>query len=129
MKNKYVFMFRILRMHMNGCQNGCMFTLVVATCGNLANARYIGCRNVIINHWHRRQTAAAKKLGLKVKQMNVVMGILREREVLIKRCGKSLLRSPALHLRRFSYSLSQVRGITSLQPRRNGDSVAIAAHV
>ena len=72
------------------------------TCGNLANARYIGCRNVIKIH---------------------------EREVLIKRCGKSLLRSPALHLRCFSYSLSQVRGITSLQPRRNGDSVAITAHV
>ena len=83
-------------------------------------------------------SAAAKKLGLKVKQMDVVMGILSEREVLIKRCGKSLLRSPALHALfifsitssgRFSYSLSQVRGIMSLQPRRNGDSVAIAAHV
>ena len=42
--------------------------------------------------------AAAQKLGLKVKQMNVVVGILSEREVLIKRCGKSLLRSPALLL-------------------------------
>ena len=72
-------------------------------------------------------SAAAQKLGLKVKQMDVVMGILSEREVLIKRCGKSLLWSPAL--RRFSYSLSQVRGIALLQPRRNGYSVAIAAHV
>ena len=42
-------------------------------------------------------SAAAQKLGLKVKQMDVVMGILSEREVLIKRCGKSLLWSPALH--------------------------------
>ena len=74
-------------------------------------------------------SAAAQELGLKVKQMDVVMGILSEREVLIKRCGKSLLWSPALHLRRFLYFLSQVRGIASLQPRRNGDSVAIAAHV
>ena len=46
-------------------------------------------------------SAAAQKLGLKVKQMDVVKGILSEREVLIKRCGKSLLWSPALHLRRF----------------------------
>ena len=30
-------------------------------------------------------SAATQKLGLKVKQMNVVMGILSEREVLIKR--------------------------------------------
>ena len=74
-------------------------------------------------------SAAAQKLGLKVKQMDVVMGILTEREVLIKKCGKSLLWLPALHLRRFSYSLSQVWCIVSLQPRRNGDSVAIAAHV
>ena len=74
-------------------------------------------------------SAAAQKLGLKVKQMDVVMGILSEREVLIKKCGKCLLWSPAVHLRRFSYSLSQVRGIASLQPRRNGDSVAIAEHV
>ena len=36
-------------------------------------------------------SAAAQKLGLKVKQMDVVMGILSEREVLIKRCGKCLL--------------------------------------
>ena len=42
-------------------------------------------------------SAAAQKLGLKVKQMDVVMGILSEREVLIKRCGKSQLWSPALH--------------------------------
>ena len=42
--------------------------------------------------------AAAQKLGLKVKQMDVVVGILNEREVLIKRCGKSLLRSLALLL-------------------------------
>ena len=71
-------------------------------------------------------SAAAQKLGLKVKQMDVVMGILSEREVLIKRCGKSLLWSPALHA---FHTLSQVWGIASLQPRRNGDSVAIAAHV
>ena len=70
-------------------------------------------------------SAAAQKLGLKVKQMDVVMGILSEREVLMKRCGKSLLLSTALHLRRFSYCLSQVRGIASLQPRRNGDSVPL----
>ena len=74
-------------------------------------------------------SAAAQKLGLKVKQMDVVMGILSEREVLIRRCGKSLFWSPALHLKLFSYSLSQVGVPTSLQPRRNGDSVAIAAHV
>ena len=43
-------------------------------------------------------SAAAQKLGLKVKQMDVVGGILSEHEVLIKRCGKSLLRSPALLL-------------------------------
>ena len=43
-------------------------------------------------------SAVAQKLGLKVKQMDVVVGILSEREVLIKRCGKSLLRSPALLL-------------------------------
>ena len=42
--------------------------------------------------------SAAQKLGLKVKQMDVVVGILSEREVLIKRCGKSLLLSPALLL-------------------------------
>ena len=72
-------------------------------------------------------SAAAQKLGLKVKQMDVVMGILSEREVLIKRCGKSLLWSPALHL--IKTFLSRVWGIASLQPRRNGDSVAIAAHV
>ena len=35
-------------------------------------------------------SAAAQRLGLKVKQMDVVMGILSEREVLIKRCGKSV---------------------------------------
>ena len=89
---------------------------------------------MIKNHWHRRQSdhcclGGSTETRPESKQMDVVMGILSEREVLIKRCGKSLLRSPALHLRRFSYSLSQVRGITSLQPRRNGDSVAIAAHV
>ena len=43
-------------------------------------------------------SAAAEKLGLKVKQMDVVGGILSERDVLIKRCGKSLLRSPTLLL-------------------------------
>ena len=68
---------------------------------------------MIKNHWHRRQSdhcclGSSKKLGMKVKQMDVVMGIWSEREVLIKRCGKSLLWSPALHLRLFSYSLSQV---------------------
>ena len=79
--------------------------------------------------------ATALKLGLKTKQMDVVMGIVSERDVLIKRCRKSLLwhrlhRLPALTtMRRFSYSLSQVRGIASLQPRHNGDSVAVAAHV
>ena len=31
--------------------------------------------------------------------------------------------------RRFSYFLSQVRGITSLQPSHNGDSVAVPVHV
>ena len=40
-------------------------------------------------------SAAAQKLGLKVKQMDVVVGILSEHEVLIKRC---VLRSPALLL-------------------------------
>ena len=34
-------------------------------------------------------SAAAQKLGLKVKQMDVVVVILSKREVLIKRCGKS----------------------------------------
>ena len=61
-------------------------------------------------------SAAAQKLGVKVKQMDIVMAKLSEREVLIKRCGKSQLWSPALHLRRFSYSLSQVRGIASYAP-------------
>ena len=61
----------------------------------------IGCRNVTKNHWHRRQSdhcCRALKLGLKAKQMDVVMGIVSECDVLIKRCGKSLLWSPALHL-------------------------------
>ena len=42
---------------------------------------------------------------------------------------KFVLRWHALHLRRgaFLYSLSQVRGIASVQPRHKGDSVAIAA--
>ena len=51
---------------------------------------------MIKNHWHRRQSdhcssAVALKLGLKDKQMDVVMGIVSERDVFIKRCEKSLL--------------------------------------
>ena len=40
------------------------------------------------------------------------MGIMSKRDVLIKRCGKSLLWSPALHLRRtrhFSHSITSSR--------------------
>ena len=50
---------------------------------------------------------------------------------LITRYGKSLCygRLPYTYDEVFSYSLSQVRGIASLQPGHNGDSVAIAAHV
>ena len=44
---------------------------------------------------------------------------------------KFVLRWHALHLRRgtFLYSLSQVRGIASVQPRHKGGSVAIAARL
>ena len=41
----------------------------------------------------------------------------------------AMVASPKLTTRRFSYSLSQVRGIASVQPRYEGDLVAIAAHV
>ena len=58
------------------------------------------------------------------------MGIVSERDVfttLIMTYGKTcvIVASPTLlyTMRRFSYSLSQVRGIASLQPRHNGDSV------
>ena len=85
-------------------------------------------------------SAAAQKLGYSSKQMDVVIGIVSERDVfttLITRYGKSLcygismvmVACPPLITRCFSYSLSQVRGILSLQPRHNGDSVAIAAQI
>ena len=67
-------------------------------------------------------SAAAQKLGLKVKQMDVVLGILSEREVLIKRCGKSLLRSPALLLIKtlfiFSITSSGYHDATAKTQRR-----------
>ena len=40
-----------------------------------------------------------------------------------------MVASPTLTTRRFSYSLTQVRGIASERPRHKGDSVVIAAHV
>ena len=50
---------------------------------------------------------------------------------LITRYGKVcvMVASPTLTTRRFSYSLTQVRGIASVRPRHKGDSVAIAAYV
>ena len=80
-------------------------------------------------------SAAALKLGLKAKQMDVVMGIVSEHDVLIKRCGKSLLwhrygRLPYTYddeaLFIFSITSSRYRVATA---NCNGDSVAISAHV
>ena len=79
-------------------------------------------------------SAAAQKLSyltLKAKQIDVVMGIVSKHDVfttLNMRYGKlCYIRLPYKVL--FIFSLSQVRGIASLQPRHNGDSVATAAHV
>ena len=78
-------------------------------------------------------SAAAQKLigysDLKAKQMDVVMGIVSDRDVfttLITRCGKIcvMVACPTLTTRHFLYSLSQVCGIASLQPRSNGDAIA-----
>ena len=64
----------------------------------------------------------------------VIVGIVSERDVfttLNTRYGKVcvMVACSTLMARHFLYSLSQVRGIKSLQPRHKGDSVAIAAHV
>ena len=40
-----------------------------------------------------------------------------------------IIACPTLTTRRFSYFLSQVRGIASLRPKHNGDAVDVAAHV
>ena len=82
-------------------------------------------------------SAAAQKLGysaLKVRQMDVVMGIVSERDVFTTLNYEIwevcvMVACPTLTTRCLSYSLSQVHGIASLQLRHNRDSVAIAAHV
>ena len=58
-------------------------------------------------------SAAAQKLGLKVKQMDVVVVILSEHEVLIKRCGKSHV-ATAKTQRRFS-SIMRIQPTTVKQ--------------
>ena len=60
-------------------------------------------------------SAAAQKLGLKVKQMDVVMGILSERKVLIKRCGKSVMVACPKTLFIFSITSSSLAGHTHFQ--------------
>ena len=68
-------------------------------------------------------SAAAQKLigysALKAKQMDVVMGIVSERDVfttVITRYGESLCYGRLPYTKHFSYSLSQACGIASLQP-------------
>ena len=97
---------------------------------------------MIKNHWHTyvegrvitTASAAAQKLGysaLKVKQMDVVMGIVSERDVLITRYGKSLCygRLPYTYddkaLFIFSITSSQYHVATAKTQRRFSSSVLI----